>query len=769
MTDSRDIILKASTEMGTQDLRTVMKNSTTRLCLLLCVLTGPAFAAPALTLTLDQTAAGPGQFAADEIRREAAGRGMTVISADAKAPTDAVRILLAVDTPAGANPVAQSYSIRVRRENDQRTITVRGADAAGVMYGGLDIAEAIRTGTLDSLGDSDHAPHIAQRGIKLNIPLDLRTPTYTDPSDAAQANIPEMWSMDYWRELFDDMARHRYNLISLWTLNPFPSIVKVPEFPHVALEDVWRTKEKLDERFSGNGDGFVRPNMLANHEIIKRITIDEKIQFWRSVMQLAKDRGVDVYWFVWNVFLYGAEGKDGITSDEGTPRTIEYFRASVRETIKTYPLLAGFGITAGESMAENIGGMTKEQWLWKTYGEGIRDGLRDTPDRKFRLIHRFHMTALSEIKKEFAELPCPLDLSFKYAIAHMYSVPNPSMIKPVLPLLSPELRCWLTVRNDDIYSFRWADVDYARAFVKAIPGADKIAGFYMGCDGYHWGRDFLTKDPDGPRPTVMQKQWLSFALWGRLAYEPNLPAATFERLTAARFPGADVAQLTAAWANVSKTFPYITRFFWGDIDVKWFPEACRQKRGFYTVRDFVEGGAMPGAGVLNILEWRASLLAGQKPKGITPLEIAATLDANATKALQALPQLQRAIVAPAGSAKEYTATLGDIEAMSHLGLYYAAKIRGACDLALFDKSGNTQQQASAVQHLEAALSHWKDYSAAYTRQYVQPVLYNRVGWVDIPRQTENVAADVQMARDWKSGTIDEAKIKRSGTEAGFRK
>jgi hypothetical protein len=87
--------------------------------------------------------------------------------------------------------------------------------------------------------------------------------------------------------------------------------------------------------------------------------------------------------------LFTEQGKDGIPSDEGAPRTIEYFRASVRETIKTYPLLAGFGITAGESMAEKIGGMTKEQLLWKTYGDGIREGLKDTPNRKFRLIHRF--------------------------------------------------------------------------------------------------------------------------------------------------------------------------------------------------------------------------------------------------------------------------------------------------------------------------------------------------------------------------------------------
>jgi hypothetical protein len=425
-------------------------------------------------------------------------------------------------------------------------------------------------------------------------------------------------------------------------------------------------------------------------------------------------------------------------------------------------LLSGFGITAGEGMPlGEFKNLSKEQWLWKTYGEGIRDGLKDTPERKFRLIHRFHMTSLEEIQKPFAELPCPMDLSFKYAVAHMYSVTNPSMIKPVLPLLSPELRCWLTIRNDDIYSFRWADVDYARGFIKAIPGADKIAGFYMGPDGYLWARDFLSKDAGTPRQTVMRKQWLSFALWGRLAYEPDLPDATFTRLTAARFPGANIPKLTAAWADASKTFPWITRFFWGGIDIKWFPEACRQKSGFYTVRNFVEGNTMPGAGVLNIIQWRTALLAKREPAGVTPLEIAATLEANATSALQALPELRRATVTPAASAKEYAATLGDIEAMAHLGLYYAAKTRGACDLALFDQSRDLKQQASAVGHLEAALQHWKDYATAYTRQNVQPVIFNRTGVVDIPKQTENVAADAQMARDWKPGTLDEPKAKRA--------
>ena len=41
------------------------------------------------------------------------------------------------------------------------------------------------------------------------------------------------------------------------------------------------------------------------------------------------------------------------------------------------------------------------------------------------------------------------------------------------------------------------------------------AGFYMGPDGYVWGRDFASKDPELARRTEMDKQWYRFMLWGR--------------------------------------------------------------------------------------------------------------------------------------------------------------------------------------------------------------------------------------------------------------
>jgi hypothetical protein len=576
------------------------------------------------TITITPADSAPLKFAATEMESAVKASG-------ASAPNLILRI---------EPGVPQAYRI----ECDGAAVSVIGGDAIGAMYGGLDIAEAIRTGTLDSLKDSEHKSHIAKRGIKFNIPLDLRTPSYADCSDAAQANIPEMWEREFWTAFLDSMANHRYNVLSLWSLHPFPSLVKVPEFPEVALNDVWRTRAKLDDTFSFAGSDMVRPAMLADHEVVKRKTIDEKIEFWRWVMQRAADRGIQVYFFTWNVFTFGAEGKHGITSDLSNEITKRYFRASVREMVKTYPLLAGLGITAGEGMPEKMDSKTKETWLWDTYGEGVRDALKNDLKREFGMIHRFHWTAQGDILDAFKDYPGPFDFSFKYSVAHMYSIPKPPFIQPLLENLAPGRKTWLTVRNDDLYTFRFGDPDYAREYILNIPPADKIVGFYMGPDGYVWGRDFLERHPvSGKRPLVMEKQWYSFMLWGRLAYDPSLPDSHFEKILAARHPRASTHHLFRALQAASQVMPLTTRFFWGDIDLKWYPEACLshpRSKGFYTVRHFMEGISMPGAEVLCIRDWRNRLTARQPMTETTPLEIASALEGAANQAMTSLEALR---------------------------------------------------------------------------------------------------------------------------------
>ena len=663
-------------------------------------------------------------------------------AAESAKETAPLTVEFAIDS-AGLKP--QCYRI----ERSEGKIRVVGGDANGAMYGGLDVAEAIRLGMLAGLTSTEHSPYVARRGIKFNIPLDARTPSYSDAGDAAQQNIPEMWSLDFWREFLDEMARDRFNVLSLWNLHPFPSMVKVPEYPDVALADVMRTTVKFDSSYSLSAKDMVRPSHLTHLETLKKMTVEEKIAFWRQVMQYAHDRGIEVYLFTWNIFVWGAEGKYGITVDQSNPTTIDYFRKSVRETLLTYPLLAGFGVTAGENMQSLKGELTNEKWLWKTYGEGIRDVKKLQPDRSIRLIHRLHQTNLKVILNDWKDYPDTFDFSYKYSVAHMYSLSTPPFAKSTLAALPAHVRTWLTVRNDDIYSFRWGDPEYARAYVLGMPGPDKLAGYYMGPDGYIWGREFLSTEPDSPRQLVMKKQWYSFMLWGRLSYDPQLPDALFKRTLAVRFPEVPAEKLSIASSEASKIIPQITRFFWGDIDLKWFPEACLShpsQKGFYTVKHFIAGETMPGSGIMNIRTFRDRLLDGKPMDAITPPEVAQALKDHAQTALRFIAELPAA-----GADKELRLMIGDLRAMAYLGDYYAEKILGATELTLFDKTGKPEQQAAAVKHLEAALEHWKKYAAVATSQY-RPQLLTRVGYVDLNQLTSKVQEDIAMARDWRKGT-----------------
>jgi hypothetical protein len=643
--------------------------------------------------------------------------------------------------------VKEAYAIR--RKN--KKIWILGADETGAMYGGLDVANALSLRHSEWLVDKDQKPFLIERGIKFNMSPDLRTPSYNEPGDAAQANIPEMWKEEFWQEYFDEMARNRMNIMSLWSLNIFPSMVYVPEFPETGLNDVWRTKGKYDDNFSHSGVNFDRPHLFKDVEIVKKITIQEKMDYWRKVMQMADDRGISVYVFHWNMFTSAAEGKHGITRSQSNDTTIAYFRAATREMIKQYPLLKGIGITAGEGMDnKKTGEYENERWLWRAYGEGINDGLKDTPNRDFRLIHRFHWASMSKITENFKDLKCRLDVSLKYAIAHMYSIPNPPFVKDAFPVLSDKYKTWLTVRNDDIYSMRWANVDYARQFMQAIPHRDLVAGYYMGPDGYTWGRDYLNKNTLNNPPLVIKKQWVSNRIWGLLSYDPSLPKPVFEAMIENRFAGKQTATLMPAWEAASMIFPYITRFVWGDIDLKWFPEAnisAPKYRGFYTVDEYIKRLPMPGSNVSGITEW---LHTDAKAKGlISPLLIADTLQLLANKALEGLKKMPKY---SAVSNNELQQTQSDIEAFATIGLYYSAKIQAAFALAEFDKTGDAKHRKNSLEWLKKAEAHWAKYADIYSQKNL-PALYNRVGYVDVNALKTQVKKDFEIVEQWQPFTI----------------
>ena len=92
--------------------------------------------------------------------------------------------------------------------------------------------------------------------------------------------------------------------------------------------------------------------------------------------------------------------------------------------------------------------------------------------------------------------------------------------------------------------------------------------------------------------------------------------------------------------------------------------------------------------------------------------------------------------------------------MAHLGNYYAEKILAATDLVLFDQDGKSDHRISAVDHLEAALAHWKKYAAVATSQYKPQNLGRLARVVDLNELTSRaVAQDIAVAKNWRAGTI----------------
>ncbi len=680
------------------------------------------------------------QFAVDEIKVALNEKGIEVRIVNDKNAD----IVLTLDQ----NNQGINHEGFILKKNG-KNITVTGCDAAGVMYGGLELAEQIRLYGPDGVNETTQNPYMELRGTKFNIPLDVRTPSYTDLCDAAQKNIPEMWNFDFWKEYIDNLARYRYNYISLWSLHPFPSMVRVPGYEDVALDDVQRSTVAFKENYDLNGTGFDSPEIINNVEVLKKMTIDEKIEFWQNVMKYAKNRNIDFYVVTWNIFVNGTNGKYGITDKIDNPVTRDYFRKSIKQMFVTYPDLAGIGLTTGENMpASNT--PEKEDWAFDTYAQGILDAAADMPDRKFTLIHRQHQTGAREIAEKFKPLIENKNIkflfSFKYAQAHVMSAVTQPFHENFVKEIDGMKTLW-TLRNDDNYYFRWGAPDFVREFIKNIPG-EVSEGFYYGSDQWIWGREFTMKEAGSPRQIEIVKHWYHWMMWGRLGYNPEITDERFVQILQNHFPEVDAQKLFTAWQEASMIYPTTTGFHWGALDFQWYIEACKSRSdyaqnntGFHDVNRFINLPPHPASGFQSIPDYVKMFTTGGTSDLESPFQVARKLHDYSDKSMELLESMD------AGDDNELKATINDIRTMACLGKYYAYKISGSTQLALYRETKDKKYQEAAVEELVSALDYWSKYTETALHQNINPLWTNRVGLVDWVKITEWVKHDIDIAKE----------------------
>ncbi len=663
--------------------------------------------------------------------------------------------------PDAASP--ESYEIRVVGANQ---IEIVGADATGAMYGGIEAAEFLKLGL--PIQAADRAPLVPKRGLKLNLPLDARCPSYSDRGDAAQQNIANVWEVDFWKAYIDGMARYRYNVLSLWTTHPYPNLVEVPGYEDCAMEDVFRVAEseldmsvnsKLIPTLDLDGDGNVEEieGGVTNHmiQLVKRLTMAEKVAHWQEVFQYAEERGIEVYLFHWDVYVNGAIGKYGITEDQANTNTVAYARASVKEALLTYPNLKGIGVCSGEHDRDTLDytADSTENYMYKTYGRGIMDARADArwDGRDVRFIYRRHGVPDENpdaIKEVFFNRTDGqpnytggiMDSSTKYSVAHMYASRRPQEWEDRIidtGFLSSGFKVWLNLRNDDIFMHRWGSADFAREFIRNMPHGD-IPGFYMGSDGYFWGREFMAKSPSSPREMEISKHWYNFRLFGELAYNNDLDDAYWKKVLEHRFDlsASDGALLFNAWQGVSEIVPQLNRSVWSATDGNFASEMCQgdnflDYQNYYFERNPMIRTRIPHHPseplCISVTDWAEDIVAGDTPDPtrLTPLQVADNLESWATNALAALPTLEARI----GGNAELENTLRDIRSMAYLGQYYADKQRAAANLKLFLTGGAAfaSKHPEAVAHIHDAKDHWVQYSDTLNLQY-NHTLHSKTGY-----------------------------------------
>lgn len=635
---------------------------------------------------------GPARFGAEKIKEALISRDFHPVESSASA-----RISIAIKTT-GEGPM-EGYRIH-RDQNDGRIhLLVEGNDDRGTLYGALEVAEDLENGLAPTeIRERTGSARFPFRAIKFNLPwfsyrageaLALHDRTCRDPA--------------FWEAFLDMMARNRFNTLSLWSLHPFPLMIRNAQFPEACP--------------------------LSESELA------EWQSFWHQLFTAAKERGIDTYLVNWNIFVspsfaarhnvadYCRENmSDHYFGEAETAEIVkEYTRTTVTQLIDTYPNLTGLGISLGERM----GGMTaaeREEWILETVIAGMQDA-----ERKARLIHRAPFSAgtgsggstslsteaMTRRAIETIELPGPIWVEVKFNWSHAHSSPHLVHVHGGKlgdtywnPMPQNYRICWMA-RNEDFFCLRWSEPDFVREHI-ARNGHPYVGGYFLGSECYIPAKDYMTR-PDRRHPWqyAFERQWLYYMTWGRLLYDPNTPDDVFIAACTTRY-GEAGRDLFEALKLGSRMPLRLASFFKGTWDFTLYSEgfssvnADSNPNHFIGIEDLMDHPVLD-PDYLAIPDFVEARRQGESfsANTVTPMRLAEELETDGRRALALLEAMPET---PPNSGLAYEKE--DAAAWAHLSLYFAEKLRGAVAYYEAKNGGEPEFRTNAVHHLTRALEHW---------------------------------------------------------------
>ena len=688
----------------------------------------------------------------EEVASFRSANGDTVVVAGlTSGPGEAARLIAELRLSPNREP--ESLLIRKFSREGKAVVLVAGADARGLMYALLDVAD--RVGWAKSAGepfsevrDAQEKPNAPERALSL----------YTFNRAYWESRF---YDEAYWAKYLDVLAKNRFNsLVVIFGyenggfLAPcYPYFFDVPGFPDVRMVGI--TSEQQQR------------NLAALNRLV----------------QMAHDRGLNFTAGIWDhIYRGGVQGGGIPGADEATRKPVPglvwgvtgenlvpYTKAALASFVKRVPAVDAIQFRMhDESGLKN----SEQEAFWHDVFQMMRE---KAPNLRLDLRAK---GLPDSVIQSAADSGVPFRITTKYWMEQMGLPFHPTHINKqnqfdrrhsYADLLRYPQRYkmhWRLWNGGTARVLLWGDPDYARRFAESTR-------LYDG-DGFEVNEPLCTKmeaQPHDAKPFDLltpahryydyefERYWHFFQVFGRVGYNPNTPPEVWQREFEKRFgreaaPFVEKGLHLASWVLpriVASCYPYgafpMTR--------GW---AEKQRLGDLPAYARAEGSDIQQFASFD--EEARRVIEGGETAKTRPGENSRWFAQTAADINVQIAEAGKRI----GSHRngEFDSTITDLKILAKLALFHSRRIPAAVCYCLFERTKDPQALDDAIAAERSALEAWRKLVAAAGDFYADDLMMGVRGaglcghWKDELAALETgLAALERQRREWK--TTDEAK------------
>lgn len=589
----------------------------------------------------------------------------------------------------------ESLSVKRLLDSGRDTLAVAGRDERGLMYALLETARQIEhaepgTDWYQAVREISESPRVPLRSMSVLL-------------HSEDCEKEWYYSRDYWRSYFAMLAENRWNAFNL-------------VFSHQTayLSPLYAFHVKVEEHPEVYAIGLTEAERVRN------------LRMLRFISSLAAERGIDFTIGIWQQIAWESknQGSRQETMVAGLTRANmhSYVYHALKKLLGECP-----GIKTVQLRINHESGIDYDEQT-EFFTNSVFRAIKDC-GRPVRLESR-NVGLLRETVEASLAMDVPIRISHKFWGEHMVFPYHPTRL-----MWTYSYGDWLKhpQRYQNMYhvwslgSHRlllWGDPDYVRRFAPTTT--------FQNADGFEICAPLSQKGYGNPPGNwrifrdrereffqwEFQRYWSTYALFGRLTYNPEESDEFWLREMRRRFGREAAEPISAAYRAASKVVMLILGAASPDYNMNiWAEKDMGGLINFYLhFKSFNEPR------ISSFLEHVDNLIEGESSAKVTPEQTADRLEAIAAEVKAQIARADDLVTQPN---KEYWATRKDFQILAGMSSYFADKIRATCRLGFYYRLGDYTQLRAAIAHAKKALDAWKELSAVAEEIYSPDLIMGR--------------------------------------------